>query len=317
MKTVTNKLTIAPSPHVRDQVTTASIMQTVLLALAPAAVASVVIFGVKALILMVTCVVTCVAAEYLFDKANHKANTITDFSAVVTGLLLAFNLPSTLPPWMAVVGCLAAIIVAKQLFGGIGQNFANPAIVGRIVLLISFTQPMTNWLIPKKVIGGYELVSGATPLALNASGLVEQIPDYLQMFIGQRGGCLGETCIAALLVGGLFLIFKGIISPIIPVAYLGTVAVFAVLVGEDPVFYLLAGGVVLGAFFMATDYVTSPVTDKGKLIFGIGCGLLTMLIRIYASYPEGTSFAILLMNILTPHIDNFTKMKPFGAGGAK
>ncbi len=314
---MTNKLTIAPSPHVRDRVTTASIMQTVLLALAPAAVASVVIFGVKALILMVTCVVTCVAAEYLFDKANHKANTITDFSAVVTGLLLAFNLPSTLPPWMAVVGCLAAIIVAKQLFGGIGQNFANPAIVGRIVLLISFTQPMTNWLIPKKVIGGYELVSGATPLALNASGLVEQIPDYLQMFIGQRGGCLGETCIAALLVGGLFLIFKGIISPIIPVAYLGTVAVFAVLVGEDPVFHLLAGGVVLGAFFMATDYVTSPVTDKGKLIFGIGCGLLTMLIRIYASYPEGTSFAILLMNILTPHIDNFTKMKPFGAGGAK
>ena len=314
---MTNKLTIAPSPHVRDRVTTASIMQTVLLALAPAAVASVVIFGVKALILMVTCVVTCVAAEYLFDKANHKANTITDFSAVVTGLLLAFNLPSTLPPWMAVVGCLAAIIVAKQLFGGIGQNFANPAIVGRIVLLISFTQPMTNWLIPKKVIGGYELVSGATPLALNASGLVEQIPDYLQMFIGQRGGCLGETCIAALLVGGLFLIFKGIISPIIPVAYLGTVAVFAVLVGEDPVFHLLAGGVVLGAFFMANVYVTSPVTDKGKLIFGIGCGLLTMLIRIYASYPEGTSFAILLMNILTPHIDNFTKMKPFGAGGAK
>jgi len=298
-------------------VTTAKLMQTVLIALAPAAVASVVIFGMKALILMVTCVVSCVLAEYLFNKLNHRANTTADCSAAVTGLLLAFNLPSTLPPWMAVIGCLAAIVVTKQLFGGIGQNFANPAIVGRIVLLISFAQPMTNWLIPKPVIGGFELVAGATPLALNAAGETAGIPAMVDMFIGLRGGCLGETCIAALLLGGIFLIVRGVISPIIPVAYLGTVAVFAVLVGQDPLFHLMAGGVVLGAFFMATDYVTSPVTAKGKLIFGIGCGLLTMLIRVFASYPEGTSFAILLMNILTPHIDTLTKTKPFGAGGAK
>ena len=230
----------------------------------------------------------------------------------MTGILLAFNLPSTFPVWMAVVGSVAAIMVVKGLFGGIGQNFANPAITGRVILLISFAGPMTSFLVPQKIIGGYELVSGATPLALNAAGEVVSIPSYLDMFLGLRGGSLGETCILALLVGGIFLIVRGVISPIIPVSYLATVAVFALLVGEDPIFHLLAGGVVLGAFFMATDYVTSPVTDKGKLIFGIGCGLITMLIRVFGSYPEGTSFAILLMNILTPHIDNLTKSKPFG-----
>ncbi|MBS4785673.1 MAG: RnfABCDGE type electron transport complex subunit D [Clostridiales bacterium] len=312
MSTLTNKLTVAPSPHIKDKATTSSLMLSVIIALVPAAVASVVIFGISSLVLIATCVIACVVSEYLFNLLCKKPQTVGDLSAVVTGILLAFNLPSTFPVWMAVVGSVAAIMVVKGLFGGIGQNFANPAITGRVILLISFAGPMTSFLVPQKIIGGYELVSGATPLALNAAGEVVSIPSYLDMFLGLRGGSLGETCILALLVGGIFLIVRGVISPIIPVSYLATVAVFALLVGEDPIFHLLAGGVVLGAFFMATDYVTSPVTDKGKLIFGIGCGLITMLIRVFGSYPEGTSFAILLMNILTPHIDNLTKSKPFG-----
>ena len=312
MSTLTNKLTVAPSPHIKDKATTSSLMLSVIIALVPAAVASVVIFGISSLVLIATCVIACVVSEYLFNLLCKKPQTVGDLSAVVTGILLAFNLPSTFPVWMAVVGSVAAIMVVKGLFGGIGQNFANPAITGRVILLISFAGPMTSFLVPQKIIGGYELVSGATPLALNAAGEVVSIPSYLDMFLGLRGGSLGETCILALLVGGIFLIVRGVISPIIPVSYLATVAVFALLVGEDPIFHLLAGGVVLGAFFMATDYVTSPVTDKGKLIFGIGCGLITMLIRVFGSYPEGTSFAILLMNILTPHIDNLIKSKPFG-----
>ena len=312
MSTIANKLTVAPSPHIKDKASTSSLMLSVVIALLPAAIASVVIFGISSLVLIATCVISCVLSEYLFNMLCKKPQTVGDLSAVVTGVLLAFNLPSTFPIWMAVVGSVAAIVVVKGLFGGIGQNFANPAIAGRIILLISFAGPMTEFMVPRKIMGGYELVSGATPLAMNASGEVVGIPSYMDMFLGMRGGSLGETCIAALLLGGIFLIVRKVISPIIPVSYLATVAVFALLVGEDPVFHLLAGGVVLGAFFMATDYVTSPVTDKGKLIFGIGCGLITMLIRVFGSYPEGTSFAILLMNIITPHIDNLTKSVPFG-----
>ena len=254
-------------------------------------------------------------------QANYrlpgKPQTIGDLSAVVTGILLAFNLPSTFPIWMAVVGSLFAIVMVKNLFGGIGQNFANPAIAGRVILLISFSGPMTSWMIPEKAVGGFRLVSGATPLAENALGNTADLPSYADMFLGLRGGSLGETCILALLIGGIFLIVRGVIKPIIPVAFLGTIAVFALLVGQDPLFHLMAGGAVLGAFFMATDYVTSPVTDMGKLIFGIGCGLITMVIRVYGNYPEGVSFAILLMNVIAPHIDSLTKSKPFGGVVAK
>lgn len=335
MSTITNKLTVSPSPHIKDKVTTSSLMLNVIIALVPAAVASVVIFGISSLILIATCVITCVVGEYLFNVVCKKPQTIGDLSAVVTGILLAFNLPSTFPIWMAVVGSLFAIVMVKNLFGGIGQNFANPAIAGRVILLISFSGPMTSWLIPQKVVGGYELVSGSTPLALNslyqtavnmssglpadqagqamdAIGNYVQLPSYTEMFLGLRGGSLGETCILALLIGGIFLIVRGVIKPIIPVSFLGTIAVFALLVGQDPLFHLMAGGAVLGAFFMATDYVTSPVTDMGKLIFGIGCGLITMVIRVYGNYPEGVSFAILLMNVIAPHIDSLTKSKPFG-----
>lgn len=317
MSTITNKLTVSPSPHIKDKVTTSSLMLNVIIALIPAAVASVVIFGISSLILIATCVITCVVGEYLFNVVCKKPQTIGDLSAVVTGILLAFNLPSTFPIWMAVVGSLFAIVMVKNLFGGIGQNFANPAIAGRVILLISFSGPMTSWMIPEKAVGGFRLVSGATPLAVNALGNTADLPSYADMFLGLRGGSLGETCILALLIGGIFLIVRGVIKPIIPVAFLGTIAVFALLVGQDPLFHLMAGGAVLGAFFMATDYVTSPVTDMGKLIFGIGCGLITMVIRVYGNYPEGVSFAILLMNVIAPHIDSLTKSKPFGGVVAK
>lgn len=288
-------------------------MLTLIISLVPAAAASVFIFGINSLLLMATCIITSVATEYIFNMLCHKPQTIGDLSAVVTGLLLAFNVPSTFPLWMAAVGSVAAIAVVKMLFGGIGQNFANPAITARIILLVSFAGPMTNFMIPQKGLqGGIELVAGSTPLALNALGDTASLPSTMDMFLGLRGGSLGETCILALLAGGIFLIVRKVISPLIPVSYLATVAVFALLVGQDPVFHILAGGVVLGAFYMATDYTTSPVTDQGKIIFGIGCGLITMLIRVFGSYPEGTSFAILLMNIITPHIDNLTKTKPFG-----
>jgi electron transport complex protein RnfD len=264
---------------------------------------------------MFVCVASAIIAEFCFEKITKRPVTITDCSAAVTGLLLAYNLPVGFPIWMAIIGSAGAIVVVKQLFRGIGQDFANPAIVGRIFLLLSFAQPMTTWVIPTMTSGKLELVAGATPLGLASEGITEGMPSLLHMFLGIRGGSLGETCTLALLIGGIYLIARGIIRVHIPLAYLATVAVFSLILGQNPLFQLMAGGVMLGAFFMATDYVTSPVTDLGKIVFGIGCGLITVLIRQFGSYPEGTSFAILLMNILTPHIDSLTRTKPFG--GAK
>lgn len=302
-----NKLIVESSPHLRAPQTTASVMRNVIIALVPAAIASVLIFGWHAFFLIAACVASSVLFEYLFRKITKKSNTIGDLSAIVTGLLLAMNLPPQLPIWMGVIGSFVAIVVAKQLFGGIGQNFANPAIVGRIVLLISFATPMTSWMLPSLQDGKISLVAGATPLASGA-----EIPTMLEMFLGLRGGCLGETCILALLIGGIFLIVTKTISATTPIAFLGTMAVMALFFGQDPIFQLLSGGAVLGAFFMATDYSTSPTTEAGKVIFGIGCGVITMMIRTYGSYPEGVSFSILLMNILTPHIEKLTRTKPFG-----
>ena len=308
---MSNKLIVTPSPHVKDSVTTQSIMGNVVLALAPAMVASVLIFGVRALLILITCVVSCVAAEYLFEMVCKKPNTTKDLSAVVTGVILAMNLPSSLPLWMAAVGSIVAIVVVKQLFGGIGQNFANPAITARVVLLISFTQPMTKWVSPNFGTAAFDAMGGATPLAVmkNAG---ETLPSLTEMLLGFHGGSLGETCSIALLIGGLYLIAKKIISPIIPASFIATVFVLTAVLGQNPIYHILGGGLFLGAFFMATDYVTSPVTDKGKLIFGIGCGVIPVLIRLFANYPEGVSFAILLMNIITPHIDNLTRNKAFG-----
>ncbi|WP_040196013.1 RnfABCDGE type electron transport complex subunit D [Candidatus Soleaferrea massiliensis] len=307
-----NKLVVTSSPHVRNRVSTTSIMLDVIVALLPAVVASTLIFGLRALLIICVSVVSCVVFEYLFRKLTKKDNTIGDLSAVVTGILLAFNLPSTISIPIVIVGAFIAIVVTKQLFGGIGQNFANPAIVARVALLVAFAQPMTNWVIPKVVNGGLDLVSGATPLAQIAGGDTANLPSLPDMLLGIRGGSLGETCIVALLIGGIYLVARKIIHPVIPVTYFGTVAVLSLCFGVDPLYELLGGGVVLGAIFMATDYTTSPVTTKGKFIFALGCGFITMVIRVYGAYPEGTSFAILLMNILCPHIDKLCKTKPFG-----
>ena len=303
---------VSPSPHLKGKDSTSSIMINVALALVPALLASIIIFGVRSLLLVAVSVAASVLSEYVFNLLTKRPQSIGDYSAVVTGMLLAFNLPPTLPLWMAAVGGFVAIFIGKQLFGGIGQNFANPAILGRIVLMVSFSGPMTNWLIPTTQNGGIDLVSGATPLAEIAAGNTANLPSVTDMLLGLRGGCLGETCAVALLVGGVYLIWRKIITWTTPVVFLATVAVMAAVVGESPVYYLLSGGAILGAFFMATDYSTSPATETGKAIFAVGCGLLTVLIRAFGSYPEGVSFAILIMNILTPHIDTLTRTKPIG-----
>ena len=305
-----NKLTVAPSPHVKSDVTTSKVMLDVVIALVPAMIASLIFFGFRALILIAVCVISCVGFEYLYNMINKKEQTIGDFSAVVTGVLLALNLPVTFPIPMAIFGSLVAIVAVKCLFGGIGQNFANPAITARIILLVSFAGQMTNFVAPHGA--SLETVGGATPMGLIAAGNTEALPSLMDMFLGNIGGCLGETSALALILGGIYLVYRKIITPTIPLAYIGTVIVLSFVFGYNPMYQILGGGLMLGAIFMATDYTTSPMTEKGRLVFGIGCGVLTMLIRRFGAYPEGVSFAILLMNILCPHIDSLTRNKPFG-----
>ena len=318
------RLTVSASPHVRSKDTTTGIMLDVIIALMPALVMSVVYFGLRALVLTAVCAVSCVAFEFISRKVMKRDNTIGDLSAVVTGIILAFNLPATLPLWMAVIGCLVAIVVVKQMFGGIGQNFVNPAMTARIILMTSFPTAMAKWVVPFTDTWGADAVTSATPMATlagvkagNVSAVVEQLPSLLDMLIGKHGGSMGEVCSVALIVGGIYLMARKVISPIIPFTFIGTVAVFMLFAGsfnpEFVAYELLGGGLMLGAFFMATDYSTSPINKKGKIIFGIGCGLITSLIRIFGSLPEGVSFSIILMNILVPHIENMTTPKPFGA----
>ena len=303
------KLIVSPSPHMRSGMTTQKIMLNVIIALCPAVIASGIIFGLRAIFLILVCVATSLVWETLFNIVTKKPNTISDLSAVVTGILLAFNLPPSLPFWMSAIGTFVAIVIVKCLFGGLGQNFANPAIVGRIVLMLSFTGAMTNWTLPL-ALQTTDAVTGATPL-------VTQNAKYMDLFLGMTGGCLGETCALALIIGGIYLIIRRIISPITPLFFLLTVEVFSVVAGVDPLYQILSGGVLLGAIFMATDYVTTPITFWGKVIFGIGCGIITCVIRFYASMAEGVSFSILIMNILTPYIDMITKAKPVGAVSVK
>lgn len=306
------KLLVTYSPHLKSNITTRKVMLNVVIALMPALVCAVIFFGFRALMLTCVSVLACVLFEYLIRRIMKRDNTIGDLSAVVTGVLVAFNVPVTMPVWMLVIGDFVAIVVAKQMFGGIGQNFANPAILARIVLLVSFPAQMTTWVAPyfNSFFVPADVVTTATPLADITN--TETLPSLLDMFLGARAGSLGETAALALLIGGLYLIIRRIISPIIPVAYIGTVFLFTWALGYDPVYQILAGGVMLGAFFMLTDYSTSPTTRSGKLIFAVGCGIITVVIRIFGSYPEGVSFAILLMNILVPYIDKATRLKPFG-----
>ena len=317
-KTYSN-LVVSSAPHIVSPVDTTKIMLMVMLALLPSLLVSVYVFGFRVITLTAVTMASAVFFEWAWNKLMHKTQTVGDLSAALTGMLLAMNFPSGLPYWIAVLGSLIAIIVVKQLFGGIGKNIVNPAITARVVLFISFATEMTTWTVPK---GAVDVTSTATPLGVLAEGGAE-LPSNMSLFLGFVGGSMGEVSAVALLIGGLFLIWKKVISPIIPACFIGTVFVFAaVYYGvtggnaiEMAIFHVLAGGVMLGAFFMATDYVTSPLLPTGKIIFGIGCGLITMVIRLFGSYPEGVSFSILLMNCLTPLINDFCQKRMYG--GAK
>lgn len=288
-------------------------MLDVLIALVPALAASVLIFGWRALVLAAVCVATSVFLEFVYRKCMRLDPTVSDLSAAVTGLLIALNLPAGFPIWMAVLGCLVAVILVKQLFGGIGQNFANPAIAARVFLLIAFTPRMTAWPDAKSYLPGVDAVTGATPLALIKSGAADQLPGLKNLFFGIHGGCLGETCSLALLIGLAYLLIRRVITPTIPLVYVGTVALTALALGYDPLVMILTGGVLLGGIFMLTDYATSPLTEGGKAVYALGAGILTMLIRNSAGgYPEGVSFAILLMNIAAPYLSKIGMKKPFG-----
>ena len=308
-----DNMIVSVNPHVYAKDTTQTIMRDVLIALFPAVIASIVFFGVQALLVEVVCVVVAVACEWAFEKICGKPITIMDLSAAVTGLLLALNLPVSIPLWQAAFGAFVAIIVIKQFFGGIGQNFANPAITARVIMLVAFSGAMTNWVPAAFSNAPVDAVTAATPLALlGAEGAEGTLPTLAQMFLGARGGSMGETSCLALLLGGIYLIYRRVISWHTPVAFIGTVLVFTALLGQQPLYQVMAGGLFIGAIFMATDYTTSPPTPAGKLIFGVGCGLITVLIRVWGNYPEGVSFSILLMNILNPYISSWTKTKPFG-----
>jgi electron transport complex protein RnfD len=304
-----NKLIVSPSPHIRSKNTTDKIMLRVIIALLPALAMSVYVFGLRALLLSAVCAGSCIIFESLYRRIIKKDREV-DPSPVVTGLLLAFCLPVTLPYYMAIIGCFIAIIVIKQLFGGLGQNFANPAATARIVLMLSFTQQMTTWVEPFHYKTGADAVTGATPLALEAG---EAAPGLMDLFLGFHGGSLGETSEAALLLGFAFMVMTKVIRPVIPVAFIGTVALGSWLAGADVGQQIFSGGLVLGAVFMATDYATTPVSMAGKFVFGVGCGVITLIIRFFADMPEGVSFAILIMNILTFYIDKVTFPRAFGA----
>lgn len=305
------KLHVSVSPHIHGKKTTQKIMLDVIIALVPATIAAVVLFGIPALLVIATCVISAVACELLFNIIVKKGQTVSDLSAVVTGLILALNLPANIPLWQAAVGSAFAIILVKGVFGGLGKNIVNPAITARVFMLLAFGS-MTASVFPT----GMDSASGATPLTDLDNGVV---PNLVDLLLGKNGGALGETCALALIIGGVYLIVRKVISWHIPVAFIGTAFLFTLLVEggnfESALAWTLSGGLLIGAFFMATDYVTSPSTAKGKIIFGIGAGVITVLIRFWGAYPEGVSFAILLMNIVNPFIDGKCARKLFG--GAK
>ncbi len=318
-------LVVSSAPHIVTGMDTQKTMGLVLIALCPSLLVSVYTFGFRVLLLSAVCVIASMVFEWGYNKIAHKKQTVQDLSAAVTGLLIAFNVPSNFPFWMAIIGCFVAIIIVKQLYGGVGRNFANPAITARIVLFVSFATEMTSWPLARGVKGVGDAVTGATPLGILSEGTEKGLPNNLDLFNGLVGGSMGEVSAIALLIGGLFLIWKKVISPLIPVFFVGTVFTIALIYYtiapisvpalQMAIFHVCAGGVMLGAFFMATDYVTSPIMPLGKVIMGIGCGFITMVIRLWGSYPEGVSFSILLMNILTPLIDDLCVRIQYG--GAK
>jgi len=307
-------LTVSSSPHIRAKHSTASIMQNVIIALLPALAVAGYVFGVWALALVAICIISAVVTEAVIQKLLKKPVTINDWSAVVTGVLLAFNLPVNAPWWIAVIGSVFAIAIVKHCFGGLGQNFINPALAARAFLLASWPGRMTSTaFIPLS-----DTVTTATPLALLKSGDLANMPSTFDLFTGLNiAGSIGEISALALLLGGLYLIYKGIISWRIPVIYIVTVGIFALLVGQDPVVHIFSGGLMLGAFFMATDYASSPVTARGQIAYAVGLGIITMVIRLYGGYPEGVSYSILLMNVATPLIERYTRDRVYGVSKKK
>lgn len=300
------KMIVSSSPHFRSTNTTTRIMLDVIIALIPAAIASVVIFGPRSLMLIGICIASCVLLEYISRKIMKRDTTIGDLSAVVTGLLLAMNLPVGINPLIAVFGCIVAIVVVKQMFGGIGMNFVNPALSARIVLLVSFPSQMMTWSAPFSY-SSVDTVTSATPLAADPGTF-----SYIDLLLGRCGGSLGETCAIALLLGGVYLVIRKVIYAPIPLVFIGVSALMSLITGLDPLYQILSGGLILGAVYMATDYTTTPMTKLGKIIFAAGCGILTIVFRKYSNMPEGVSFSILLMNIVSPLIDNVTRHKPYG-----
>ena len=303
------KLITSASPHIHSGASTRRIMLDVIIALLPAAIASAVILGMRANVILLTCIVSAVLAEALFNLITRRKQTVGDLSAVVTGLLLGLNLSTNVPVWQCVIGSVFAVVVVKALFGGLGRNFANPAITARVFMLIAFSS-VAGGAMPAVV----ELEASATPLEQLANG-ASQLPSLLDMFIGTYGGAIGETCTAALLLGFIYLLVRKVIRWHIPVVFIGTVFVCSLIASGDveyALYQILGGGLFLGAIFMATDYVTCPITTKGKVVFALGCGLITFIIRYYCAYPEGVSFSILIMNLLVPYIERFTGNKPLG-----
>jgi electron transport complex protein RnfD len=307
-----NNLIVDYSPHLYIKESVSKIMWMVVISLIPAGIAGVWLFGFPAFGVIFLSIAAALASEAVLQLITKRKVTIIDGSAFLTGLLLAYNLPPKVPFWLPIVGAFFSIAVGKQVFGGLGQNIFNPALVGRVFLMASWPNYMTAF--PKP----FDAITSATPLALIREGKVLENISYLDLFLGKRGGCIGEVCIAALLLGAIFLLFRGYISWHIPASFILTTGIFTYIFGAkglfqgDWLFHLLAGGLILGAFFMATDYVTSPLTRKGQIIFGVGCGLITAIIRLWGGYPEGASYAILMMNAATPIIDRYTKSRVYG-----
>ena len=310
------KLIISSSPHIHTRRTTQSIMRDVLIALVPASVAGVVLFGVKALIAILVCVATSVLSEFLFNLICKKKQTIGDLSAAVTGLILALCLPAKAEIWHCIVGSVFAIIIVKCLFGGIGCNFANPAATARVFLLLAFASSIGGGVATR--FADVDVVATATPLELIKTENAAALPSLLDMFLGNRMGAIGETCALALIIGGIYLIIRKVINWETPVIYVATVFLLSLIIEKDlslALYQILGGGLIIAAFFMITDYVTTPINKTGKMVFAFGCGLITVLIRFWGAYPEGVSFAILIMNILSPYIEKLCAKKPLGKAG--
>ncbi len=319
-----NRLIVSSSPHLHKGESVSRIMWMVAVSLLPAGAAGVIIFGLNALWVTILAIITALATEGILQILTKRKFSILDGSAFITGLLLAYNLPADVPLWLPVVGSFFAIAIGKQVFGGLGQNIFNPALVGRVFLMASWPKYMTTFVSPLPSGAwfanfNYDAVTSATPLALLKEGKILGNISYLDLFLGKRGGCIGEVCILALLLGAAFLLIRGYISWHIPVTYIASAGIVTYIFGPkglfsgDWFFHILSGGLILGAFFMATDYVTSPLTRKGQIIFGISCGLLTAIIRLWGGYPEGVSYAILMMNAATPIIDRYTKNRVYGS----